>query len=137
MAKREKECILEWEDTRDGAAELKAGRLSKNLRSGRAFFTWNLPLQLHIVYKDGVERKTPCLLKSKIDMDKSWILNYMPRKGRVSPLKFSEIFIKPPSKSDLEHFGLVTAEILCHLGDMMQSAGMRNRDTVSHANCDW
>lgn len=125
--------ILEWEDAE---AEFAAELVSKNLKLGRTYFTYNLPLQIHIVYKDGNYRKTPCLMKSKIDMDKSWVLNYMPRKGRTCDLKFSEMFIKPPSKEDLRHFTEVTADILSHLGDLMIEVGRRRKDDVYYPNCE-
>lgn len=124
--------ILEWEDAE---TEFAAERILKNLRLGRTYFTYNLPLQIHIIYKDGKERKTPCLLKSKIDMDKSHILNYMPRKEQLCTLKFSELFIKPPSKQDLEDFTEVTADILSHLGDLLVEVGRRRKDDVCYPNC--
>ena len=127
--------ILEWEDA-DGGAEFAAKSVSKNLKLGETYFTWNLPLQIHIIYKDGKERKTPCSLKSMIDMDKSWILNYMPRKERTCTLKFSELFIKPPSKQDLDNFTEATAEILNHLGLLMTNVGRRISDDVDYPNCE-
>lgn len=125
--------ILEW---KDAEAELAAEHISKNLKLGRTYFTYNLPLQIHIVYKDGKYRKTPCLMKSKIDMDESYILNYMPRKEQLCTLKFSELFIKPPSKGDLEDFTEVTADILSHLGDLMIEVGRRRKDVVYYPNCE-
>lgn len=135
MTKRKNDLpsILEQEDAE---TELAAEHVSKNLQRGRLYFTWNLPLQIHIVYKDGKYRKTPCLIKSKIDMDKSWILNYMPRKEKTCVLKFSELFIKPPSKEDLEHFAEVSADILSHLGDLMIEVGRRKKDDVCYPNCE-
>lgn len=124
--------ILEWEDAE---AEIAAECISKNLKLGRTYFTYNLPLQIHIIYKDGKCRKTPCLMKSKIDMDKSWVLNYMPRKEQLCTLKFSELFIKPPSKGDLEDFTEVCADILSHLGDLMIEVGRRRKDDVCYPNC--
>lgn len=123
--------ILEWEDAE---AELAAEHISKNLKLGRTYFTYNLPLQIHIIYKDGKYRKTPCLMKSKIDMDESYILNYMPRKEHLCTLTFSELFIKPPSKQDLDYFTEVSAEILTHLGDLMLEVGMRRKDDVYYPN---
>lgn len=135
MAKRKNDLpsILEWEDAK---AEIAAEYVSKNLKGGRTYFTWNLPLQIHIVYKDGKYRKTPCLMKSKIDMNKSWVLNYMPRKEKTCILKFSELFIKPPSKGDLEDFTEVSAEILTHLGDLLVEVGRRRKDDVYYPNCE-
>jgi len=124
--------ILEWEDAE---SEFAAEQVAKNLRLGRTYFTYNLPLQIHIIYKDGKERKTPCSLKSMIDMDKSYILNYMPRKEHLCTLKFSELFIKPPSKQDLDYFTEVSAEILSHLGDLLVEVGMRRKDDVYYPNC--
>ena len=124
--------ILEWEDAE---SEFAAEKVSKNLRLGRTYFTYNLPLQIHIIYKDGKERKTPCLLKSMIDMDKSYILNYMPRKEHLCTLKFSELFINPPSKENLDDFTKVSAEILAHLGDLLVEVGMRRSDDVDYPNC--
>jgi len=123
--------ILEWEDAE---SEFIAKCVSKNLKLGRIYFTYNLPLQIHIIYKDGKERKTPCSLKSMIDMDKSYILNYMPRKEQLCTLKFSELFIKPPSKHDLEDFTEVSAEILSHLGDLLIEVGRRRKDDVCCPN---
>ena len=124
--------ILEWEDAE---SEFAAEQVSKNLQLGRTYFTYNLPLQIHITYKDGKERKTPCSLKSMIDMDKSWILNYMPRKEHLCTLRFSELFIKPPSKQDLDYFTEVSAEILNHLGLLMTEVGRRRSDDVYYPNC--
>ena len=125
--------ILEWEDAE---SEFAAEQVSKNLRLGRTYFTYNLPLQIHIIYKDGKERKTPCSLKSMIDMDKSCILNYMPRKEHLCTLKFSELFINPPSKQNLEDFTEVSAEILTHLGDLLIEVGRRRKDDVYYPNCE-
>ena len=125
--------ILEWEDAE---SEFAAKCVSKNLQLGRTYFTYNLPLQIYIIYKDGKERKTPCLLKSMIDMDKSYILNYMPRKEQLCTLKFSELFINPPSKQDLENFTEVSAEILSHLGDLLIEVGRRRKDIVYYPNCE-
>ena len=125
--------ILEWKDAK---AEIAAKHISKNLRLGRTYFTYNLPLQIYIIYKDGKERKTPCLLKSMIDMDKSSILNYMPRKEQLCTLKFSELFINPPSKQDLKDFTEVSAEILSHLGDLLVEVGRRRSDDVYYPNCE-
>ena len=125
--------ILEWEDAE---SEFAAKQISKNLQLGETYFIYNLPLQVHIVYKDGKERKTPCSLKSMIDMDKSWILNYMPRKERTCTVTFSELFIKPPSKQDLENFTEVSAEILTHLGDLLIEVGRRRKDDVYYPNCE-
>ena len=135
MAKRKNDLpsILEWEDAE---SEFAAEQVSKNLQRGPSYFIWNLPLQIHIIYKDGKCRKTPCLLKSKIDMDKSWVLNYMPRKERTRTLKFSELFINPPSKQDLEYFTEVSAEILTHLGDLLIEVGRRRKDDVCYPNCE-
>ena len=124
--------ILEWEDAE---SEFAAKQVSKNLRLGRTYFTYNLPLQIHIIYKDGKERKIPCSLKSMIDMDKSYILNYMPRKEQLCTLRFSELFIKPPSKQDLDYFTEVSAEILTHLGDLLIEVGCRRKDDVYYPNC--
>ena len=41
--------ILEWEDAE---SEFAAEQVSKNLRLGRTYFAYNLPLQIHIIYKD-------------------------------------------------------------------------------------
>lgn len=135
MAKRKNDLppILEWEDAK---TEFAAKCVSKNLQLGRTYFTYNLPLQIHIVYKDGKYRKTPCLMKSKIDMDESYILNYMPRKEQTCALKFSELFIKPPSKEDLEDFAEVSADILNHLGVLMKDVGRRRKDDVYYPNCE-
>lgn len=135
MAKRKNDLppILEWEDAE---TEFAAECVSKNLRLGRIYFTYNLPLQIHIVYKDGKYRKTPCLMKSKIDMGKSWILNYMPRKEQLCTLKFSELFINPPSKENLDDFTKVSAEILSHLGDLLVEVGNRRKDDVYYPNCE-
>ena len=137
MAKRIKKedlpLVLEWEDVE---SEFAAEQVSKNLQLGRTYFTYNLPLQIHIIYKDGKERKTPCSLKSMIDMDKSWILNYMPRREQTCNLTFSELFVNPPSKQDLEDFTEVSAEILSHLGDLLVEVGRRRKDDVYYPNCE-
>ena len=125
--------ILEWDDA---TSEINAECVSKNLQLGRTFFTYNLPLSIHIVYNDGKERKTSCCLKSKIDMGKSYIVNYMPRKERTTILKFSELFIKNPSKEDLYDFTKVTNDIIRHLGYLMMKVGRRQSDDVYYPNCE-
>ena len=77
--------ILEWKNA-SPKDEARAKKVSKYLALGETYFTYNVPLQIWIYWKDY---ENP---KSGIDLDQSNILNYMPRKERCEFMKLSEVF---------------------------------------------
>ena len=108
--------ILEWNDAKP-AEERLAKKISKKLLLGEIYFSYNVPLQVQVVYN---KEEDP---KSGIDFTKSTILNYMPRKCAVHQELLSEVFnmAKIPDAKDVKDFMKVSGFILENLSKQFKN----------------
>ena len=108
--------ILEWNDAK-AADERLAKKVSSKLQLGDIYFTYNVPLQVQIIYN---KEEDP---KSGINFKKSTILNYMPRKYRAQTQRLDEIFDMAcePTVKDIKDFMKVSGLILENLSKQFKS----------------
>ena len=108
--------ILEWIGV-DPKDEALAKQISKKLLFGETYFTYNVPLQIWIGYK---KERDP---KSGIDLDKSQILNYMPRKDECRMENLSDIFSSSVNVTakDIKDFMKISSLILKNLARLMDN----------------
>lgn len=113
-SKEEMKKVLEWSDA-DPKDEAMAKRISKKLQLGEIYFSFNVPLQIWIIYN---EDENP---ESGINLEESAILNYMPRKEGCRMENLSDIFSSDEeiSTDDLQDFMRVAAVILRNLARRM------------------
>lgn len=112
--------------------EAAAKRVSKKLDLGEIYFTYNLPIQIFLAYKEDGDPK------SGIDPYKTGVWNYMPRKNRMDEETLADLFIDPDSitKDDIKDLMVVTAAILRNLGKEMLKLGEGKTDCVYYPNCE-
>lgn len=108
--------VLEWNDAKP-AEERLAKKISKKLLLGEVYFSYNVPLQVQVVYN---KEEDP---KSGVDFKKSTILNYMPRKCTVQQESLSDVFnmAKIPDAKDVKDFMKVSGFILENLSKQFKS----------------
>ena len=108
--------VLEWNDAKP-AEERLAKKVSKKLLLGEVYFSYNVPLQVQVVYN---KEEDP---KSGIDFTKSTILNYMPRKCTVQQEFLSEVFnmAKIPDAKDVKDFMKISGLVLENLSKQFKS----------------
>lgn len=111
--------------------EAAAKRVSKKLNFGEIYFTYNLPIQILLVYKKEDDPK------SGIDPYETCVWNYMPRKNRMNEQSLADLFSDPDSitKDDVKDLMVVTAAILRNLSKKMLKLGEGKIDTVYYPNC--
>ena len=112
--------------------EAAAKRVSKKLDLGDIYFTYNLPIQILLSFKEDGDPQ------SGIDPYKTSVWNYMPRKNRMDEQTLADLFIDPDSitKDDIKDLMVVTAAILRNLGKEMLKLGEGKIDTVYYPNCE-
>ena len=112
--------------------EAAAKRVSKKLDLGEIYFTYNLPIQIFLAYKEDGDPK------SGIDPYKTGVWNYMPRRNRMDEQTLADLFIDPDSitKDDIKDLMVVTAAILRNLGKEMLKLGEGKTDCVYYPNCE-
>ena len=106
--------------------EAAAKRVSKKLDLGAIYFTYNLPIQIFLAYK---EEDNP---KSGIDPHKTCVWNYMPRRNRMDEQTLADLCTVADSitKDDIEDLMVVTAAIVRNLGKEMLKLGEGKTDCV-------
>lgn len=112
--------------------EAAAKRVSKKLDLGEIYFTYNLPIQILLFFKEDGDPQ------SGIDPHKTYVWNYMPRKNRMDGQTLADLFIDPDSitKDDIKDLMVVTAAILRNLGKEMLKLGEGKTDCVYYPNCE-
>ena len=112
--------------------EAAAKRVSKKLDLGEIYFTYNLPIQIFLAYKEDGDPK------SGIDPYKTGVWNYMPRKNKMDEETLADLFTDPDSitNDDIKALMVVTAAILRNLGKEMLKLGEGKIDTVYYPNCE-
>lgn len=102
--------ILEWKTAKPSEERL-AKKVSKKLQLGDIYFRYNVPLQVWISYK---KENDP---KSGIDLKKSRMLNYMPRKECSMFESLSDVFDMSQNIAvkDIKDFMAVAGIILANL----------------------
>ena len=112
--------------------EAAAKRVSEKLDLGEIYFTYNLPIQIFLAYK---EEGNP---KSGIDPHETRVWNYMPRKNRMDLQLLADLFTDPDSitKDDIKDLMVVTAAILRNLSKEMLKLGEGKTDIVYYPNCE-
>ena len=108
--------ILEWNDAK-AAEERLARKVSSKLQLGDIYFTYNVPLQVHIIYN---KEEDP---KSGISFKNSTILNYMPRKCCARMQCFDEIFDmkQRPTAKDVKDFMKISGLVLENLAKQFKN----------------
>lgn len=112
--------------------EAAAKRVSKKLDLGEIYFTYNLPIQIFLAFKEDGDPQ------SGIDPYKAGVWNYMPRKNRMDEQTVADLFTDPDSitKDDIKDLMVVTAAILRNLGKEMLKLGEGKTDCVYYPNCE-
>ena len=112
--------------------EAAAKRVSKKLDLGEIYFTYNLPIQIFLAYKEDGDPK------SDIDPYKTCVWNYMPRRNRMDEQTLADLFTDPDiiTKDDIKDLMVVTAAILRNLGKEMLKLGEGKTDGVYYPNCE-
>ena len=112
--------------------EAAAKRVSKKLDLGEIYFTYNLPIQIFLSFKEDGDPQ------SGIDPHKTCVWNYMPRKNRMDEQTLADLFTDPDSitKDDIKDLMVVTAAILRNLGKEMLKLGEGKTDCVYYPNCE-
>ena len=112
--------------------EAAAKRVSKKLDLGEIYFTYNLPIQIILSFKEDGDPQ------SGIDPHKTYVWNYMPRKNRMDGQPLADLFTDPDSitKDDIKDLMVVTAAILRNLGKEMLKLGEGKTDCVYYPNCE-
>ena len=108
--------------------EAAAKRVSKKLDLGEIYFTYNLPIQIFLAYKEDGDP----------DPYKTGVWNYMPRKNKMDEETLADLFTDPDSitKDDIKDLMVVTAAILRNLGKEMLKLGEGKTDCVYYPNCE-
>lgn len=113
--------------------EAAAKRSSLDIASLKEiYFRYNLPLQVFLIYNiEGDPR-------SGIDPQRSWIMNWMPRKGVVEKMTFGQLFGSEAEVTPqvVEDFMRASAACLRNLGSQMLKLGWRKTDNVIYPNCE-
>ena len=124
------EKILEWKGAKPEDEKL-AQKVAKKV--GELYFTYNLPLQINIVFNEDEKPE------SGIDIDSSVILNYMPRKERCERLSLRDVFILDTNVTaqDIKDLMKVSAVILVHLGEQFRKLNPAKdpESVIVYPNC--
>ena len=124
--------ILEWKGAKR-ADEKLAQKVAKKV--GELYFTYNLPLQVNIVFNEDEKPE------SGIDLDSSVILNYMPRKERCERLSLRDVFTlddgNPVTAQDIKDLMKVSAVILEHLAEQFKkfNPSKNSEPVIVYPNC--
>ena len=107
--------VLEWKDV-DPKDEAAAKAISAKLDLGDIYFSFNVPLQIWIIY--NVEDQP----RSGINLEESQVLNYMPRKERCEMQSLADIFSADAkvTPEDIKEFMRISALVMKNLARQME-----------------